>query len=226
MIDKIIKLATGYPIMALSTLMPLFVILFALLIQIKLDKQLKLVLGFAFFFFITDIPLWITTGLGINNLKYHYIREFLNHLIMIGIYYFILSSPGKKRVILIIETFLLLIGAASIFFYKENTAQLTSIYKLGIIFVVFMHFHSIMSELKIKNLLNYPFFWISSGLLIFSCGSILILLFFNYTFISKEGSLFKIYSQFLDVLIILMFIFIGIGFLNAKESIHKQNHLL
>lgn len=218
MIEKILKLATGYPIMALSTLMPLFIIFIAFQKQKRLDKQLKLVLGFAFFFFATDIPLWVTTGLGINNQKYYYIRELLNHLIIIGIYYFILDSAVKKRIIIIIKISLILIGVASIFFYKEDATQFTSIYKLGIIAVVFMHFHSIMSESKIKNLLIYPLFWISSGLLIFSCGSVLIVLFFNYTFISPELSVFRLYSQFLDVLVILMFIFIGIGFINAQKK--------
>lgn len=215
MVDNIVSLALRYPVMSLATMMPLFLILMIRIKRIPLENDLKFVYWFCLFFFISDIPLWITTGLKINNQTYFYIRELINHLLIIGFYYFIIGLKRTKKIIVATEIILSILGLSSFLFFTEIPNQLTTIYKAVIIVLIFVHFNYIIKNLKIKQISDYPYFWISSGILIFSSGSILIFLFFTFTFELKP--LFKIYSQFLDVLVILMFIFMGIGFLKAKK---------
>lgn len=218
MVHNITKMILNYPIMALYTLMPLLVIFTVWHKKIPLKSHLDKVMWFSVFFFFSDLPLWITAGLNIHNMMYYYIRDLWVHMLIIGIYYFVLDSPVKKRIIILIEIILLLIGILSILVSKDVPAELSSIYKLAVILAIFMHFHSIISELKITSLLNYPFFWISSGALIFSCGSIFIMLFYKYTINIQTPKIFIIYTHFLDIMGILMFIFIEIGFLSAKKK--------
>jgi hypothetical protein len=111
-----------------------------------------------------------------------------------------------------------IIGITPLLLSYEAPSQLTAIHKLAIVGVVFLHFHTLMSELKITKILNYPFFWISSGILMFSCGSVLIMLFYTYTFSVKTPAMFLFYEQFISLLIVLMFLFIGFGFFNTKKE--------
>jgi len=214
MVENIFNLALGYPIMSLATLMPLLLILMVRIKKIPLQRELNFVYWFCVFFFVSDLPLWITTGLKINNQTYFYIRELINHLLIIGFYYFIIGLKRTKKIIVATEIILSILGLSSFLFFTEIPNQLTTIYKAVIIVLIFVHFNYIIKDLKIKQISDYPYFWISSGILIFSSGSILIFLFFTFTFELRPQ--FKIYSQFLDVLVILMFIFIGIGF--TKET--------
>ncbi len=218
MIEKIIYLGTHYPIMAFATLLPFFILLAISFSKISLDSSMKIIHIYVILFFLSDIPLWITTGLKINNVIYNHVREVLLSMYLIGIYYFIINSKLKQRYIIGTEVFLAVLGVASLF-YKPYPSSLIFIYKIAMIPVVFLHFHSIISELRITKLLNYPFFWISSGVLIFSCGSLLVTLFYRYTIGAfHDAETFKLYSQFLDFMVVIMFIFIGVGFLNANKK--------
>jgi hypothetical protein len=221
MVDNIVRLALRYPILPLATLMPLFLILMIWIKRIPLEKDLKFVYWFCIFFFITDLPLWITTGLKINNRDYYFFRELAIQLFLISTNYYLIHSERKKKNILILVSGLAFLGIASFFFSrhfnKPAPTEITSICRLFLIFIILMHFHNMMSKQKIRNISNYPFFWIYSGVLILSSGSVLIFLFFEYTISLTIVTLFKLFSQFLDVLVILMFIFMGIGFIKAKK---------
>lgn len=218
MLENILNIAQDFPLITLSTVMPLLVSIYVWRTRSSIDKPLTVVLWFCVFFFLSDLPLWVTSGLGIRNLRYNYIRDISFHLMIIGIYYFVLNNSFKKRVILYMILILSIIGITPLLLSYEAPSQLTAIHKLAIVGVVFLHFHTLISELKITKILNYPFFWISSGILTFACGSALIMLFYTYTFSVKTPSMFLFYEQFLSLLIILMFVFIGIGFFNSNKK--------
>lgn len=220
-LKKIVRLATHYPILAVSTLMPLFLIILVRVRKIRLKNELKMMYWFCVFFFISDLPLWITTGLHINNLSYFFFREIAIQTFLICIYYNIISSSVKRKIIL---TSLISLGIISIviffissYYHQEAPTQINAVYKLVLIIIIFDYFHTLISKKKTRSFSDYPFFWVSSGLFIASTSSIFVYLFYNYTFLTPSITFFKFFTQYVDVLVILMFIFMGIGFVKAKK---------
>lgn len=206
--------------MGIATLTP--AILFIIVTQKKSETSftLRMVRWFILLYFLSDLPLWITTGMNIHNAGYYYFRSYILYLLILGIYFFEIDNKNKKRILLLLIILLGILSVASLI--VPVLYEIVIFYKLAVIAAIFMHFQTILSESKIKNLLHYPFFWVSSGILFYSCGTILIDLFGKYTLTNTNAiPLTKIFAQFSEFFGILMFIMIGVGFYVTPKMMRK-----
>ncbi|NBA87999.1 hypothetical protein GVN16_19670 [Emticicia sp. CRIBPO] len=218
--ENILTIATNYPIFAIATLLPFFICLFVWFKKFPLNSPLKLILLFSFYHFVSDLPLWITSSMNINNQIYYYIRDYSLHTFILFIYLKLEESESKKKFIRRVIIFLILITLPVLPDLKKNHDLVIIFYKMGVISAVFIHFNTIIHQIKVRNLFNYPFFWISSGILLFTSGSILVALFGKYVlYNTSDVPLTRIFTQFVELLSISMFLLIGVGFIKTKKTI-------
>lgn len=213
LVKNIFNLAIKYPQITLNSLAPIFVIFVALLRYKYLRFSLKVLLGYLFFVVITDIPVWIMAAKGINNLFYVNIIKSISEIILCVTYYFHIKNTKKRKHILICIFILFILSFFQIIFLND-IGEFAFTLKIPLIFVVFLHFQTVLNELEIKDLIYYPFFWISSGLMLICCFSIMILLFYNYTlhYNIKDKNQYWFYTSFLEFVSILFYIFMLVGF--------------
>ncbi len=213
LLREILRIALKYPSITLNSLAPIFVLVIGIFRYKYLNFSLKLILVFLLFVILTDIPVWITAALKINNLYYVYIVKSISDIIICSVYYFHIKSPSKKKIILLSIGLMSFLAIFQILFLND-IGEFAFTLKIPLILVVFLHFQTILSELKIKNLLYYPYFWISSGIMLICCFSIMVLLFYNYTIYygMEDKNQYWFYISFLEFVSIIFYIFMFIGF--------------
>lgn len=218
--ENILTIATNYPIFAIATLLPFFICLFVWFKKLPLSSPLKLVVAFSFYHFASDLPLWITSSMGINNHVYYFLRDYSLHTFILFIYLKLEESNSKKKFIRYLIIFLASTTILASPVLKEWHDLLTMFYKMAVMSVIFIHFNTIIHKIKVRNLYNYPFFWISSGILLFASGSILVTLFGKFVlYNTKNVPTSRIFTQFVELLISCMFLLIGVGFIKTKKTI-------
>jgi hypothetical protein len=189
MLERIITYFSNQPLVLIVSLLPLLPIILAVGVRAYKDPILKLLTIYLVTDLLCNIILFILAINGIYNIWLINVF-FLFEAMMFGyIYYQLFHSKSIK---IFITITLILATLITIFDFKtlEISPFATAFDKVLMIIFVFLHFNTILSEMKIKNILLHPPFWISVGIIIYAAGSFSIDLFSNYIFNDSDETFF------------------------------------
>jgi hypothetical protein len=220
MFDAFFAIMKNNPLVTLGSFSPFLAIFLAIYNWKFLSKASKFIFIFLVFYVITDIPLWITAALKIHNIFYSYLRDTLI-IIFLAIIYTIRLKEKNKKILLYFLIALMVINFVFQLLVNEKSGDVLWISRLLLIFVSFGYFFNLIVDLKIKNILTYPFFWFNSGIIIFSLSSLLITFFHKFTVnINAKMDSYYLFSSILECISISLFLFFAIGFWVSRKN-HK-----
>lgn len=153
---------------------------------------------------------------GSNHWWYN-IYTALEFLFFSLVFYEVIEKKATKRTIKFSATLFLLCFLINIFWIQGWNHFHTITYRAGSLIIIcwcFFYFRELMKSETLKTPLYSPMFWISTGLLFFYAGFFFYINAFDfiaYTKIKEYISLFRFFSNFLNVFLY-SFILIGIYF--------------
>jgi hypothetical protein len=132
------------------------------------------------------------------------------------IYYRLLSDKKNKKLILYLVTVILLFTIIDYAFIEPRQYLDSYSYILGCMAMVlycFLYFRQVMQNIDENSLFANPYFWISSGLFLFSMGEAILFSCFQYFLITHNFSIFQPVFNFLsNVLIAILYTCLCISF--------------
>ncbi len=180
-------------------------------------KKDNLLLYFIPFLLLTVIVeftgIWLTSQ-GIKNYWMYNVFTTLEFIFYSLIFYkYFRKSIFKKLILIFIPTFCLCVIINMAYLQGINKTFNTYTFLLGSFFIVIFcccfFYESVLPDKIDQQLSKQPFFWISSGLLIFYLGSVIINALFEYlrnNDLQAEGiRIYGIINQILNILLYLSF---------------------
>lgn len=211
--ERFISMSLKNPLTLLASIATWLPIILAIHGRKKLTSELKILLFYLLVYAVFDISEWVTASAKKNNLYLHNINEWGGMLITGWLYYKILASSAIKKKIVIALTLITVINSIFKFNWEEIAGYSFTLNKVVIISFVFLHFHSIITEVKISNILQHPPFWISAAFLIFACGMLFIYLFWQYTLATTtQKEMFRLYNNIGQAFIFIFMILLSFAF--------------
>jgi len=213
--ERFIAMLSKNPLLLLASIITWLPIILAIYRRKNLTSELKILLFYLIIYTLFDISEWITASAKIHNAYLHNINEWVGMLICGWLYHKILTPSSIKQRAVIVLTLITVIISVFEFSWEEIAGYSFTINKVVIITFVFLHFHSIITEVKVSNIIQHPPFWISAAFLIFACGTLFIYLFWNHTIsTTTQKEVFKLYGKisqmfFLTFIVLLSFAFIA-----------------
>lgn len=215
--ERFISMSSRNPITLLASLATWLPIILAIYGRKKLTSELKILLFYLLIYAVFDISEWITASAKKNNLYLHNINEWIGMLITGWLYHKILESSSVKKKIVVVLTLIAVINSIFKFSWEEIAGYSFTLNKVVIITFVFLHFHSIITEVKVSNILKHPPFWISAAFLIFACGMLFIYLFWHYTLATTtQKEMFRLYNKIGQAFIFIFMILLSFAFWTSK----------
>lgn len=220
--ERFLSMSSKSPILLLASITAWLPIIIAIYGRKKLTSELNILLFYLILYVIFDICEWITASAKIHNAYLHNISEWIGMFICGWLYYKILAPSSIKQRTIILLTFIAVIISIFEFSWEEIAGYSFTLNKVIVITFVFLHFHSIITEVKVSNIIQHPQFWISAAFLIYACGTLFIYLFWHYTLATTtQKELFKLYSKIGQMFFLIFMILLSIAFWTSKFS--KQN---
>jgi hypothetical protein len=187
----------------------------------KLESAVKIMSVAWMLVFLTE-----ATGhtLGFFNIKNHWLYNIFYLLWFLTLalaFRMSLFNKNLKRIIIGFFIFLPLFFILNIFYLQGNKNLQTLFFVAGSCFIIFLalaYFHQLYSSDENERLQNYPFFWFSTGLLLYFGINVLYLGMYNVLIVKFLG-LSRIYHHYISIIIlILLNLSVLKGFLCRKPS--------
>ena len=222
-LDEIIRISTKYPEYVVGSLIPILPLLAGIFTKKYATKSSKLIFWFIVYFIVTDIPIWVTTALDINNLLFSYTRTFIMNIFLLLVYFIGVKRKSDKG---ILYSYLAIMGIALVLqlfgVIEKGKHNWLNVFLLGSVSV--WYFVRLIDYPKIRDLLGYPFFWFNSGILFYCFSTLLIFFFFQYSITSDiKNQTFFLFRSILEYLTSVMFVLFAIGFWNLKKNAQIKN---
>lgn len=166
----------------ISTLSVIVPFITALIQYKSLNKQLRL---FTLFLFITvakeSVCLYIGLQKG-NNMPVYEILHITLYLIYLYLFYFEFNDDRTRNFIKFFTIVLIVVYFIDILFvnglYKMNTIT-NSTGGIILITLSLLYFYKLLKNIEHQNLLLVPMFWISTGVLFYNVGTLVLFTFQN-----------------------------------------------
>lgn len=189
------------------------------------EKAVRLaVIYFLLAFVKINLTIWYALN-GWHNLHIYNGFILVDILLLGSVYVFAASFPTQRFWIGLLTGLAFLAVSISLWLdlkANEFSAFGHAIFRLTIIIIVLITFSWWMTQLRVRNLLLYPLFWLSAGLLLYATGTFFIYLFSQYALTAQEAERFDFYWKTNQILYILFCVFATIGFWVSK---YNQNNL-
>ncbi|AFK03922.1 hypothetical protein Emtol_2787 [Emticicia oligotrophica DSM 17448] len=214
--ERYMYLYSKYPITATSDIITIFPVIVGIIFYKYLSKEIKTLFYFSVIHFIGDIySTWLSVK-WTNNLHIFNILEIVEASGMCFIFWMLFKQSTKKKLLL-----MLLITVLSIGIFKFRATEFAFIpyvfNRLCYMILVFLYFHTLLSETSVKNILTHPPFWLCATLTIYSTGSIIIFLFGEQILSSTAPhEKFTLFYDFISVINILCRTLICVVFFVSK----------
>lgn len=217
-LDEIIRIGTKYPEYAVGSLIPFLPLFLGIVTRKHATRSSSLIFWFILFFIVSDLPLWITTALKINNLLYSYTKMYAVNIFLLMIYFIGLKLKADK---IVLYSFLLVMVLGLVLqlfgFIEKGKYNWLNVLLLGSVAV--WYFVRLIDYPKIRDLLVYPFFWFNTGILFYCFSTLLIYFFFQFSITSDiKGPTYFLFRSILEYLTSVMFVLFAVGFLNLKKN--------
>ena len=156
-----------------------------------------------------------------NNLYILHIYTIVEFLMLMTYFILTLDHKAKKMILVskIIWVIFPVICVINLFFfqnYAENNSNVRSIEALIFMIYCFNYFYHSSDHDEIRSWGSNSLNWINAGLLIYFSGSIFLFAFANFIISLNLETSLKIWVL-VDILIILLYIFIALGFSKCRK---------
>lgn len=169
---------------------------------------------------IFEIYSYVNTKLGINNLYVFHIFTVVEFCLILFVYMsFLKDFNQKNRYVLALIPLFLLAEVADLKINGPNNMDnfASSIESIILIFIALMSFFIIIRKMIYDNILNTPFFWINTGILLYFSGNLLFFVFSNYLHANETSNNFAMWGIH-SVMNILYNVSIVIGFWKIQKA--------
>lgn len=221
--ERFLSMSSKSPLLLLASITTWLPIIIAIYGRKKLTSELKILLFYLIAYVIFDICEWITAAAKLHNAYLHNINESVGMIITGWLYFKIVETSPTKQKVVIALTLITALNSIFRFSWEEVAGYSFTLNKTAVITFVFLHFHSIITEVRVSNILKHPPFWISAAFLILACGTLFIYLFWQYTIsTTTQKELYRLYFSIISQTFICIFmILLSIAFWTSKFS--EQN---
>jgi hypothetical protein len=178
LLEITIDYITKFPLALLESLCVLVPIIIGVTKWSKLSLPIKLVVVNFILLLVLDIPLWIMAIQGIHNYHISNLQELLASSLLLYIIYLLLESFNKNWLYIVLGIYLIV--AIYDFNWEDYSSWIFSYPRALFIILSFIFFNELLNKLEIKNLLLYSNFWLFTGILLSSTGTLLMFFFINY----------------------------------------------
>jgi hypothetical protein len=223
MLEKLINHYFNYSGIIAIEFVTLIPIIIGVVYIKHLNTSMKFLLIYYIMVFIRDFISNLSAIYKINN---HYLYNIFGfvEIVTVGlIYYRVVYNVKIKKwiaILICISTFL----GTFLWSSTEFSSGILTIADLCSMGISILYFNTIISELKIINILKHSLFWVSSGLIIQAAGTFFIFLFAKIVLSDKvEYSVFYFYWQVRQVMYIIFCLFSTIGFWVSKYD--RENYV-
>ncbi|SOE20518.1 hypothetical protein SAMN06298216_1008 [Spirosomataceae bacterium TFI 002] len=222
-LDRIIYILSNWPIYGIEFFMPYLVIFLGVKNYRYLNLGLKLLAGAFVFWAIVDLYIWHLAILEENNYWIGNIQEAGFSVLVIVSF----AQHFKKKGFLIF--IILFVVQVLVYFLPEQGYEKYMFYTVNrIIFLGYSiyFFFKTLEQMKIQNLLQYPWFWIFAGFLIYSASTVITYLLSEFTIsVVSQQSRSHFFKDFNTFFSFILYIFITIGLYKAKgfDQLNGQN---
>jgi hypothetical protein len=173
---------------------------------------------------LASVPITIFTHLihikGVNNfIANSYIP--IDIFLWMGIYHSVMQSKKYTRALIIAGIPILLFWLINFLFIQKMQVNSYSLVLMAALMLVLSihYFYSIIQSPPTDRLLSFPFFWINSGVLLYSATTLVLFLFTDYLInVLKDNLLY--YWTFHTVMRIVLVLFISLGVWKELQN-HK-----
>ncbi len=190
-----------------------------------LRSELNLVYQYMFVFLLYEIVGWI---FALNGWRNHFLNNTITYsdLLFWGYYFYTrLSLPLLKKAVLFLGS-LALVSITYFYWYQHDFNTINSythsIVNLSIMLFSLSFFYQLFYDSTTENVLTYPHFWISVGVLIYFSGVVYVHLYAKYIYDSKDTNIVS-YWNIIHYLLIIHRIALGIAFLLHKHGTNASN---
>lgn len=160
---------------------------------------------------------------GMNNMFLKHIFTYLEFISVTCSFFYILNEQYQRRIVYAFSTFFIVFTVFDTIYiepykmYPSNIGLVSSI-----IFIIYglIFYHRVFREESVLYIEKHPYFWLSSGILIYNGSTIFITLFYNYMALNLPVwiNLFFFYVQLGLFAVSKMFIFIGVFYAFNKNQ--------
>lgn len=214
--EKLVNTAIKFPISFTSDFIALLPIIIGIIYFKTLSRENRLLLFFTIIYFLIALcSIWKSLQTQ-NNLALFNLSDLIE-IIFISIIFFQLNNQKLKQVIILV-LFVVSVGIGIYKFDFEDFAYFPYVInRIVYLIYVFIYFHTLLSETKVKNILTHPPFWLCAGLIVYSTGSLLIFLFGKHILsINAPDELFGPFFNIVCITNIICRILIGGSFYVSK----------
>lgn len=231
MFDKYIYFILHQPLACTSVFITIIPIGVFLLKKAYRDQALRLLFFYLIIKFVIDLIMFHLACSRMNNLMLYNANVVLRYLLLSGMFFHYFESAHIKKIIPVATLLFTLIAIWDIL---QANPRLLDIKNHSLVFYsdtlesvlmilwILLYFYEILNSLKASNLLTFPFFWISSGWLVFYSTLVFIAPVLHYANQWKDRLQIGFLQQmpYLFETISMLFISIGVWFykkpLNGK----------
>ncbi|WP_304233544.1 hypothetical protein [Jiulongibacter sediminis] len=221
MLHRFFEFIHRYPLSPFESFCVLLPLIIGLLRWEYFYRYLKIIWLVCLVYLLLDIPLWHGALLKQNNYYWANIQEIAVSWILILSFLWLKERPP----VLLIVVCMIFSTVTAIYNFKFDTFSSWTkvIHRVIYIGLSFYFYFRVLNDLKVKNILHYPAFWIVSGMMLMACGTTLIFIFEEITvsYSNAADDVFFFYSNLIDVLKIIFTIMIGIGFWVSKYRFNE-----
>ncbi len=214
--ERYTTLINKYPVVASSDLIAIFPIVLGIICYKYLSKESKLLFYFLVVHFLLDLlSVWLSVK-SQNNLNIFNFTEILEVAIICIVFFRLNNQRIKQFLIIVLFSICVFVGIWKFDFFEfANIPYVLN--RLTYLSIVFIYFHTLLSEISVKNILIHPPFWLCAGLIIYSTGSLLIFLFGGkiLSIHSPQDVFIKFYT-IVSFINIIFRILIGVSFFVSK----------
>ncbi len=178
-----------------------------------LGIELKTLSVFLYITAVFEIIFIILANYSINNLPFFHLYAIIEFSFLGVIFYRVFTRPSfKKAIIVTIIAFAAFAVINALFIqsiYEFNTIA-RAVESFLLILLALLFFYKVFQESTVKRLERYPMFWISSGILVYFCGSFFLFIFSNYI-LGQSGDMLHAYWGIHSTLNIVLNLFFAMG---------------
>jgi hypothetical protein len=184
-----------------------------------LNTPLKTVFIYCVVYAVCEVIGWYY---ALHHWQNHFVQNSLSYIevFFFGIYFYqiVEKNFAKKTILFLIISTLIIITWSHWFSgreYNRLDSFSLSIENLSLIAMSLIFFYQLLNNLNIQNILKYPDFWISAGILLYFSGAFFSFIFAEYVAFSKDESINN-YFQIFEYLLLFQRIFLAIGLWFSK----------
>ncbi len=215
-VDRFLDYIEKYPLSLVESAITLLPLLVGVFFYKKLSKFHKFLWIYCLIYLLYDLPLWALALERKNNYLFVNLQEFTTGLVLIISFFFLNEKIAHKWLMAFIAIAVIIFTLS--FKILAYSSPIFVANRLFYIILCFAFFYILLNKLAVNNLLRYPEFISIAGLMIYSCGTLLLYVFSEITVsYNLDGSVYDFFTSMGYVFRILLMLIFALAFFTHKH---------